>query len=175
MARVKSKRCRTPEAAAVRKAKKLERRAKMSPLVRSALINTTNGLVSTLNQTLQGPAPEQLSAQDKEHYENEIDELVSGINRALINHDEGTSKEYDVEKVMDFNLVERRFADGRVATYPSYLVKWSGYEEPTWQPVEDLTACEFVDPFWAQVKAKAIAISFYSGKPVVADDEDTQS
>lgn len=48
-------------------------------------------------------------------------------------------QQYEFDNVLDYGKAE----NGR----SQYLVKWTGYEEPSWQPVSDLKGCP--DVLWA--------------------------
>ena len=57
--------------------------------------------------------------------------------------------EYDVEKILDYRVTPK-FTRGRkpktkerkIISYEEYLVKWVGYDDPTWEPKENLIHCQ---------------------------------
>jgi hypothetical protein len=46
--------------------------------------------------------------------------------------------EYHVEEILDSKMVRRRL---------KYLVKWTGYDQPDWEPAEDMNGLAAVDEF----------------------------
>ncbi len=65
---------------------------------------------------------------------------------------EGT--QYVVERIIDHS---NENADGSVQR--QYLVKWLGYEKPTWQSEDDLEHCtQLINKYWAEVIAKQNAL-----------------
>ena len=60
-----------------------------------------------------------------------------------LSNEENSQEEYEVEKI----LKERRKLGkdkktGRFKSIREYLVKWVGYEDPTWEPEENLENCQ---------------------------------
>ena len=60
-----------------------------------------------------------------------------------LSNEENSQEEYEVEKI----LKERRKLGkdkktGRFKSVREYLVKWVGYEDPTWEPEENLENCQ---------------------------------
>ena len=54
--------------------------------------------------------------------------------------------EYTVEKV----LAQKRFKQRNGRSMTKYLVKWEGYDDPTWEPVRNLSNCRAkIDEFLA--------------------------
>jgi len=67
------------------------------------------------------------------------DDVRANRGREVVRTDDGVeTEEWRFEKVMDFGKAN----NGRW----QYLVKWEGYDEPTWQPAGDLRGCD--DAIW---------------------------
>ena len=59
---------------------------------------------------------------------------IQRIEKAPSNNEVDSEEEFEVDGIVD----ARRFAGGHV----KYLIKWTGYEEPTWQPYSDISHLE---------------------------------
>lgn len=140
---------RSPESRQARKQAREERRQRMSDTVRQSIDGRLTDLETQLKHSLEQQVPEGLSPQEKTDYENEVDLIASCVINSLNNYENGVSREYTVSAILDFQIHYVKVGQ-HVRNNPMYKVKWEDYQEPTWEPIENLQACAFVDSFWSE-------------------------
>ena len=60
-----------------------------------------------------------------------------------LSNEENSEEEYEVEKILKERTIQGKDKKtGRVIKTKEYLVKWVGYNNPTWEPEENLENCQ---------------------------------
>lgn len=134
-----------------RKEARLKRRNEMSSSTRGALQTRINQLEMLLKDKLNEPAPDSLTPNEKDDFGEEVELLTSALINSLNNFESGITREYIVQKVVDFRVHYQR-SSGKMIFNPVYKVIWEGYQEPTWEPIENMQTCKYVDDFWLSKK-----------------------
>jgi hypothetical protein len=81
---------------------------------------------------------------------------IKPLRRLPLRTGDDDDRQYVVEKILDHS---NENADG--TKQRQYLVKWLGYTQPTWQPLEDLEHCtQLIKEYWDEVSARE-----QSGRP----------
>lgn len=106
-----------------------------------------------VKRTIQGPYL--LRGPDGELYDRLVSiDQIKALRRlpAKLKQDkEGT--QYVVERIIDHSDENEDGTKER-----QYLVKWLGYQQPTWQPVDDLDHCtQLINEYWNEQQAKGSA------------------
>jgi hypothetical protein len=61
-------------------------------------------------------------------------------------------KEYYVDKILDHRVVQVDLPNGRKTSLKQYLVKWSGYDDPTWEPHDNIVDKDLIRTYLASLK-----------------------
>jgi hypothetical protein len=61
-------------------------------------------------------------------------------------------KEYYVDKILDHRVVQVDLPNGRKTSLKQYLVKWSGYDDPTWEPHDNIVDNDLIRTYLASLK-----------------------
>lgn len=83
------------------------------------------------------PEPNDSSFDEKSDNEDADDACTATSDPAPVVNDDG-DEEWEVERILGKRTKHRKV---------EYQVKWSGYDEPTWEPASNLEDCEALDRF----------------------------
>jgi transposase InsO family protein len=79
-------------------------------------------------------------------------DMLKPVATSEISNKPAADVEYYVDKILDHRVVQVELPNGRTTSLTQYLVKWSGYDEPTWEPYDNIVDRDLIRTYNASLK-----------------------
>jgi hypothetical protein len=76
-------------------------------------------------------------------------DMLKPLSISDISDKPAVDKEYYVDKILDHRSVQVDLPNGRTTSQTEYLVKWAGYDEPTWEPFVNIVDQDLIRKYLA--------------------------